>query len=192
MSRDPLLTPQRLSRRAFLKSAALAIGAITLPATYTGAVASPSDPVEGIDHLNRAEYEIFMHLAKAALPVEGTPFPTPREVSVMQTLDKALLAGMAPHILAGLKGGIAFFNDGPKVSYAGRTFTQLSLEEARRFCDEWSDAPTPEQRGIVTALKKLIGLSYWANPRTWTTLNYRGAFSSHTPIPALGNAPLPA
>lgn len=184
--------PASFSRREFLKAATLAVSAMALPAAYVHAASAAGEKVEGIDHLDRAEYGVFAHLARAALPVEGTALPTIDEVDVMQTLDKALLAGMAPHVLAGLKGGVAFFNDGPKERFGGRLFTQLSLDEARRFCDEWSDAATPQQRGIVTAMKKLIGLSYWANPKTWTTLNYRGAFSSHTPIPALGNAPLPA
>lgn len=182
-----------ISRRELLKMACLAVGAMAVPAAYAAASAgSAEESVEGIRHLNRAEYDIFSHLVQAALPVEGTALPTPEAVNVMQTLDKALLAGMAPHILAGLKGGIAFFNDGPKERFDGRTFTQLSLDEARRFCDEWSDARSAPRRGIVMGMKKLVALSYWSNPKTWPTLNYQGPITKRTGIPSLGNAPMPA
>ena len=41
-----------------------------------------------------------------------------------------LLATMEPHILAGLKGGIAYFNDGPRAQF-GQPFVALGDVEVR-------------------------------------------------------------
>jgi hypothetical protein len=142
--------------------------------------------------LTQPEYEVFAHLVKTMLPTDGTKLPSPEQATVLQTLDGVLLAGMDPHLLAELKRGIAFFDAGPKISYGGRRFTQLSLEEARRFCDEWGDADTPEKRGIVMGLKKLVGLAYWSNPITWPHLGYVGPITKRTNISPLGNAPMPS
>ena len=55
---------------------------------------------------------------------------TPWKADVLlQTLDAALLGTMEPHILAGLKGGVAYFNDGPKAAF-GKTFVELDAAQA--------------------------------------------------------------
>ena len=109
---------------------------------------------------------------------------------ILSTLDGALLAGMAPHILAGLKGGVAYFNDGPRASL-GKPFTELDDAAAARFCDAWGDGREPAQRGLAMGLKKLVQLSYWANPASWAPLGYDGPMTARLKLARLGNAPLP-
>ncbi len=186
------------TRRDFIKQASLAIasfGLVSNSALSTAYAASQNKALtvpEGISHLSGYEYSVFEKLVEVLLPVDGMPLPNPQELPVLQTLDAALLAGMAPHILAGLKGGVLFFDEGAKASFGGRRFTELSNEEGRQFCDQWIGSDSPQQRGITMALKKLVGLSYWSNPATWSTIGYHGPIVKKLGIPSIGNTPLPA
>ena len=185
------------SRRDFIKQATLAIasiGAVSNSALSTAFAASQNKTLtvpEGINHISPYEYSVFEKLVDVLLPVDGMPLPNPKELPVIQTLDAALLAGMATHILAGLKGGVLFFDEGAKSAFSNRRFTELSDEEGRQFCDLWIGSDNPQQRGITMALKKLIGLSYWSNPATWGTIGYHGPIVKKLGMVSQGNTPLP-
>ena len=140
--------------------------------------------------MSASEYQVMNRLMQVQLASEGTDLVRASEIPVMQTLDAALMATMAPHILEGLKGGIAYFNDGPKAFY-GKPFVELSDKQAAAFCDTWADSDEVPQRALAMGLKKLIGLAYWANPPTWEPLGYGGPVTEKWNLVSLGNAPLP-
>lgn len=181
-------------RRQFLRAAtaaaaafsALSLGALPLHAAEPAA-ASAASPFQ---FMTAAEARVMQRLLEVMLPTEGTALMPLKQVPVLATLDAALLATMEPHILAGLRGGIAYFNEGP-VASTGKRFTELSDAQATRFCDEWANAPQEPHRALSMGLKKLLALSYWANPPTWQALGYPGPFTRRSGIPSLGNAPLP-
>jgi len=184
------------TRRHFLKFSSLAFTSATVPVPLLfGGLASSSAIAKGISpqikNINTYEYQVLNYLMEIALPITGTSLPTPEKISAMITLDQALLGTMEKHLLAELKLGIKFFNEGPKASYHGKLFTQLSPGQAVKFCDNWADSKSPQERGIVMGLKKLVALAYWSNPTTWPLLNYIGPISKRKNIPSLGNAPLP-
>lgn len=180
----------RLGRRDFLKCAAGfgALAACGLPAAAVAAAAGTMP--EGIRFIGPGEYKVFHRLMLVSLPVEGTALAQLADIPVMQTLDAALLGGMAPHELAGLKDGVALFEDGPRQTY-GKPFSALPDKDAAAFCDTWADDADPLRRGLVTALKKLVALSYWANPPTWAALGYAGPVSDRWGLTSIGNAPMP-
>jgi len=101
-----------------------------------------------------------------------------------------LLATMEPHVLQDLRGGIGYWNDGPKTEY-GLSFVELSPADATRFCDQWANGTEVPQRALSMGLKKLVSLAYFANPPTWAPLGYGGPTTKARKIPSLGNAPLP-
>ena len=173
----------RLQRRDFLRfaGAASTIG--------WGASAHAALP-DGVKFINEAEAAVFARLAQVVLPVAGSPLLAWTPEGLLQTLDAALLATMEPHILAGLKGGVTYFDEGPMATYKKR-FTALSDAEAAQFCDAWGNSDQPPQRGLTMGLKKLVQLSYWANPATWAPLGYDGPMTQRLGIKRLGNAPLP-
>ncbi len=144
----------------------------------------------GVKFIDEAQAAVFTRLAQVTLPVAGSPLAPWTPEGLLQTLDAALLGTMEPHILAGLKGGVKYFDDGPLATYKKR-FTLLSDLEATQFCDAWGDAGEPPQRGLAMGLKKLVQLSYWANPATWAPLGYDGPMTQRLGIKRLGNAPLP-
>jgi hypothetical protein len=173
---------QRLSRRHFLQAAAaLSAG------SASGALLASAPAMKFIGH---GEAAVFQRLMEVTLPVAGTPLLPLSQVPVMQTLDAALLGTMAPHVLAGLKGGVGYWNEGPRTEFK-RSFIQLNDEEATRFCDQWANGTEIPQRALSMGLKKLVALSYFANPPTWKPLGYDGPYTRPNNIPSLGNAPLP-
>lgn len=184
---------QGLSRRDFLKFAA-ASAALGGLASMGLAAAAPSTAQagvpDGIRFMGEAEYKVFHRLMQVTLPVEGTSLAPLADIPVMKTLDGALLGVMAPHELHGLKEGIKVFEDGPVQAY-GKRFTELGDKEAAAFCDAWADSAQPMQRGLATGLKKLVSLSYWANPPTWSALGYDGPVTKRWGLRSIGNAPMP-
>lgn len=180
---------EQFTRRDFLKFsvvsvAAAAAGSVAFPLSAWAAV-----PV-GIRFMGDDEYRVFHRLMLAMFPVEGTKLAQLDQIPVMQTLDAALLAGMAPGVLDGLKQGVHFFEQGPLELY-GKPFSELDIHQAAAFCDAWEASSDAMQRGLTTGLKKLVALSYWANPPTWAALGYDGPISRRMGIKPLGNAPMP-
>lgn len=179
----------RLGRRDFLKFSAAAAGLAAAGGLFAP-LASAVDLPPGIRHLSGPEYAVFHRLMEVALPTRGTALVPTARIPVLQTLDGALLATMEAHILKGLKGGIAYFNEGPTAMF-GKPFVALSDIEARAFCDIWADSDELPQRALVVGLKKLVGLAYWANPPTWAPLGYDGPVTDKWNLKSLGNAPMP-
>ena len=179
-----------MSRRSFLKAASGLAVAASVGTGLLGAANAFASMPEGIKVMSASEYQVMHRLMKVMLVTEGTGLVPASEIPVMQTLDAALLDTMEPHILEGLKGGIAYFNDGPKAKY-GKPFVDLSDKQAATFCDIWADSDEMPHRALAMGLKKLVGLSYWANPPTWAPLGYGGPVTDKWKLESLGNAPLP-
>lgn len=179
-----------LSRRSFLKAASCLAVAVTVGSGLLGATNAFASLPEGIKVMSVGEYQVMHRLMEVVLVTEGTDLVPSSDIAVMQTLDAALLATMAPDILQGLKGGIAFFNDGPKATY-GKPFVELTNAQAAEFCDTWADSDEVSHRALTVGLKKLVGLAYWANPPTWEPLGYGGPVTEKWNLESLGNAPLP-
>lgn len=184
---------QQLPRRQFLRAASAAVAAATAALSVGPSLAwaapGPAAP-PALKFLNADEAAVMQRLLEVMLPTEGTPLLPLAQVPVLPTLDAALLATMAPHILAGLKGGIGYFNDGPQAMF-GKRFVDLDDAQAIRFCDSWANAAEEPKRALSVGLKKLLALSYFANPPTWAPLGYPGPFTRRSGIPSLGNAPAP-
>jgi hypothetical protein len=180
----------RLNRRHFLRFSVLACAAAAIGGTpVLGRVARAAPPA-GIAHIDEAQAAVFERLIAVALPTQGTRLLPTDKVPVMATLDAALLATMEPHILTGLKEGIAYFEQGPVAQY-GKPFTRLDDAEAAAFCEAWANSSQQPQRALAMGLKKLVGLAYWANPPTWDPLGYDGPVSVRWGLTPRGNQPLP-
>ena len=180
-----------MGRRDFLKASAVAAALLAAPASLLASRSAHAAVPEGIRFMSPSEYAVFERLMKVMLPLDGTPLVPLAQIPVLATLDVALLGTMPPHILAGLKGGIAYFDEGP-VAEHGKRFTELPDDDAARFCDTWADSTEPAQRALAMGLKKLVGLAYWANPPTWEPLGYEGPVSERWGLKSLGNAPMPS
>jgi hypothetical protein len=180
---------ENLGRRDFLRIAAAAASLVACGGLLKPAAALAALP-QGIAHMNEGEYAVFRRLMEVVLPTDGTSLLPTDKIPVLQTLDGALLATMEAHILKGLKGGVAYFNDGPMAAF-GKRFVDLGEADAIRFCDAWANSTEVPQRALAMGLKKLMGLAYWANPPTWAPLGYDGPVTKRWGLKSLGNAPIP-
>jgi hypothetical protein len=182
---DTVLAIQTLPRRRFLQAAAAAIATFSVGMNPLMAAPAPAFKFMSAD-----EAQVFQRLLDVMLPTQGSKLVPTSQIPVLATLDAALLATMAPHILGGLKQGLAYFNEGPRAAF-GKPFVALDDADAARFCDQWADGREVPQRALAMGLKKLVALSYFANPPTWVPLGYPGPFTRRSGIPMKGNAPRP-
>ncbi|MFM2347186.1 MAG: hypothetical protein RL654_1939 [Pseudomonadota bacterium] len=175
----------RLSRRDVMRALA-ALGSAPLLAPASARAALPA----GLVHLDAAQAAVMLRLAQVTLPVEGSRLAPWQPEVLLQTLDAALLGPMDARVRAGLRGGIEAFEAAPRATL-GRPFTALDDAQACAFCDAWGASTEPMQRGLVTGLKKLVQLSYWAHPSSWPAVGYDGPISERLGLKSLGNAPMP-
>ncbi|MBU0884625.1 MAG: twin-arginine translocation signal domain-containing protein [Gammaproteobacteria bacterium] len=175
-----------ISRRSFIKTASIVAAAVSILPTLSAFAGESTDEARMTD----LERSVFHKLLKISLPTDGSSLVDPATLPVLQTLENALLVGMAPHIRQGLRGGIGYFNDGAVKDF-GATFLNLSDEDAIRFCDRWAASDSPPERALSMGLKKLTVLAYWAIPDTWVPLGYGGPVSDKWKLPSLGNTPEP-
>lgn len=180
------MTNININRRKFLKTASMiAAAAAVLPSVSTIA-----GVLTDAARLQDAERKVFEKVMKISLVTEGTKLVDPNTLPLIPTLEGALLAGMPPHIREGLRGGVFYFNDGPKEKY-GKTFVELSDKDATQFIEEWADSDAVPHRALAFGLKKLSVLSYWAIPNTWAPLGYGGPVTEKWGLKSLGNTPEP-
>ncbi len=182
---------QGMDRRGFLKLSAIAAG---LVAAGASGLVAPGKAVagvpEGIGHMSESEYAVFHRLMEVLLPTEGSTLVPPQKLPVLQTVDGGFLAGMPPHVLNVVKGGVAYFNEAPKEAF-GKPFTELSDAEAVTFCDALAMSDQPPARGLFTALKFLVVTAYWAIPPAWEPTGFDGPVFEKWGLEYAGNAPLP-
>ena len=71
------------------------------------------------------------------------------------------------------------------------SFIKLDQASAVGYVDRWQSG-NELQRGVMTALKKLVYTAYWRDERTWAAVSFDGPVSDKWGLKNLGNAPMPA
>ena len=181
-----------VSRRAFL-GGSLTAGAATATMGLVGCSTEfPGRPGD-IKDLDDKEYAIMHKLTRVILPMTPeTGFVSLEKVPVLKNLDD-LFATFPAKLRGDLSTGLALFNYGALViGWHFKSFLSLNDEDALSYARAWESGSTNLQRGLFTALKQVIILSYWKEPVTWGPVGYKGPFTKPNGIPRIGNRPLPA
>ena len=181
---------QRMDRRDFLKLSSIAAGFVAAAASGLVPAAAHAGVPDGISHMSESEYAVFHRLMEVLLPTAGSSLVPPGELPVLQTVDGGFLAGMPPHVLEVVKGGVAYFSKAPKDAL-GKPFVELSDAEAVTFCDALATSDQAPARGLFTALKFLVVTAYWAIPPAWAPTGFDGPVFEKWQLEYAGNAPLP-
>lgn len=190
---NAILALERLEskgRRDFIRLGSIAAALAATGGSFILPTSALAIPEKTFKFIGSEEYPVYKRLMEVMLPTKGTKLVPPQKLPVLQTLDAALLGTLEPHLLEGLRKGVAYFNDGPRVA-TGKRFVQLDDAKAAAFLDSWADSPEPVHRALLTGLKKLIGLAYWAQPSTWKPLGYDGPVTHKWKLESYGNAPMP-
>lgn len=182
---------QQMARRDFLKLSSVAAGLVaTGAAGFLVPGRAQAAVPDGITHMTASEYAVFHRLMEVLLPTEGSTLVPPQELPVLQTVDGGFLAGMPPHVLDVVKGGVAYFNEAPKAAF-GKPFSELADADAVAFCDAMAASEEAPARGLFTALKFLVVTAYWAIPPAWPPTGFDGPVFDKWGLDYAGNAPLP-
>lgn len=170
-----------LSRRGLLKSSVLTgIGLATLSTigcSDSSSIASKQAPV-------------FQHLASIMFPANDTLVAV-ADIPILENIDHLL--SLFPQAVQGdLDVAVSLFDYGAIVlGWHFSRFNQLNESSAVAYVNEWQNG-NELQRGIVTALKKLVYTAYWQDEKTWSAVHFDGPVSDKWGLKKLGNAPMPA
>lgn len=134
---------------------------------------------------------VLDRLARLWLPDGEGAFPSYTDLPVMVEFDRwlgFLTPPLRAQFLLGMRAFdyLAFVRGGN-----ARPFGTLDDDAARAYIDAWM-AASPEEKGLVTALRQVLHLSYWRQPASWPATGYQGPLYLRADIPSLGAAPLPA
>lgn len=176
---------QPLSRRSLLKGcvvAGMGVSAI--------GIAGCSDPATSThSYLNAEDARVINRLARVMFPDDDRIFPV-NQIPVEDNVSH-LLSLVDPSIREDLSVAIKLFDYGAIVlGWHFSRFTSLDNKTAAEYCDRWQNG-NDLQRGIASALKKLVYTAYWQDARTWNAVAFDGPVSDKWGLEKLGNAPLP-
>jgi len=177
----------KLQRRTFTKLSILSgVSVFVLPACDDVNV-SPGGAIT----LTTDERELLERFAEVFLPTEGTALKPRTEVPVLENVERGLSL-MDPEILDQLRAGLGLFNYGSiLIGLHFARFVHLSAADRLDYIRRWEQG-IEIQRGIASALKKLICLGYWQDIEAGRAIGYQGPVSAAAGLRSLGNAPMPA
>lgn len=144
----------------------------------------------GISSLSRQEYQLFLRLAQALLPVAGhTGFPAVEKLPTLQNIDR-LLAGMTPSVRKDFGMGLSLLDNAAVLKH-GKRLVDLDDEGVRSYMTSWISSGVFVQRALAYAASKIVYTGYFQDSASWAALEYDGPVSRRWGIPMQGNSPLP-
>lgn len=176
---------QPLSRRALLKAGVITgVGISTLATVGCG-----QKPNSDAGAMPSEEAIVFDKLVAIMFPDNSVLFSA-REIPITANVHH-LLSLIDPGVRADLSVAVKLFEYGALVlGWHFTRFSQLTDDDAIAYVDAWQNG-NDLQRGIMSALKKLVYTAYWQDERTWGAVAFDGPVSDKWGLKKLGNAPLP-
>ena len=178
-----------LSRRGFLRAGAV-VGTVLASGVFGIKDALAADVKElpsSIRFLTPTEYRVMDKIREVFFAAEKYNMPTSVEIPVIENID-VMVGRLSKAVRSNIGLAVQVFEYSP--GYKLKRFSSMSDEDARAYLEKWQTGLS-FQRGLVTTLKAVIGLGYWRDQRTWSSLEYDGPVTVKWGIKKLGNAPLP-
>lgn len=124
-----------------------------------------------IKFLTEKEYKIVRALAEALIP-SGGAFPLGAEdLNAAEKVD-ALLHYLRTDLRTEIKVMMKFLNYSPLFSLRFSTFSRMSLEERIAYLQIWEESRFYFRRAILLALKALVCMAFYADPKVEEILGY--------------------
>lgn len=168
------------NRREFLKrslTGSVLLGSAGLLSRCTG---KPTGPAPGVIFFSPPELRTITALSQAVLPGRGTdaaaqavPARIDREVSHWSAGSQSQVRSL----LALLENGTRYF------FFSWRTFSDLPLDERRRYLLEWENSTIELRRQAYQALRMMAFFYYYSQDTTWAGIGYDGPWAK----PAVSN-----
>lgn len=124
-----------------------------------------------IKFLTDKEYKIVRALSDALIP-RGGAFPLGAEdLNAAEKVDE-FLGYLRPDIRMEIKVMMKILNYSPLFSLKLRTFTRMSLDERIAYIQAWEESRFYSRRAILLALKALVCMAFYADPKVEEILGY--------------------
>lgn len=158
-----------VSRRRFLQGSLVAGATLSLANGLW-----LETPASGRAALSAGEMTIVAALAEAmfprgAFPIDGVEAGVPEEVDRLVSEMTEVHAAGFRYVLRGLEWGT--------FASRGVRFSLLSPEKRREVLDTWSAPALIARRVAGDALKAVLGMAYFSNPRVLDSIGWRAACS---------------
>lgn len=158
-------------RRAFLRDTALLVPLAPLLGLACKAGEKEEKP-PGIEFLSPVQYRTLLALIETVLP-RSPELPDPLGLKLPEELDR-FLRREPEEVGSRIRDALLFVEWSPKLSRYFRTFSELTLEQRRRFFRGYARSILKLKRGIYLGLKGLILFFYADHPEVWPAMGYDG------------------
>lgn len=168
----------RVSRRRLLASAAASAAASALGGAValvrSGGYAAPDARVS----LEPWQWVVVQHLARRVCAPDRSDVVTADETDVVGFVDR-YAAGMPPRQRRDLFRFLRFVEDlAPATIGSATRFSRLSPDDQDRVLSALESSAFDLLRGGFEAVKALLFMGYYRDPRTWPILGYGGPLVS--------------
>jgi len=167
-----------LTRRSFLRYAALSAGFLTLSRVRVApALATAGATAPGLQVLTPNQAEIFTAIAERMVDSGDPTMPAVRDTRAIVSIDQALVQ-VDPAVQSQLGWLLIGFQWGPPLlQFKFKTFTGMTAPERDRYLQDWADSRLLVRRLAFRALKNLSMLGYYAQDATWKGIHYDGPWA---------------
>lgn len=169
-----------LSRRSFLRYAAVSAGLLTVSRLrLPSALAAPSSPVAGLQVLTPQEAAVLTAIVERMVFTDDPDagMPAVQETRSIGTIDQALLQ-LDTSVQSQLRWLLTIFQWSPLLfQFKPKTFTGLSPHERDDYIRDWATSRVETRRLAFRALRNLSMLGYYSQDATWKGIHYDGPWA---------------
>ena len=165
-----------ISRRSFLRYAALSSGLLTLSRVRVAPAAASlrGELNPNLQVLTPYEAEIFSSVTERMVASDDPAMPKVRDTQAIVAIDQALVQ-LDPDLQSQVKWLLRIIQWGPPLLMLRfARFTSLSPGEQDEYLRGWATSPRVLRRLAFRALKNLSMLGYYSQDTTWAALHYPG------------------
>ncbi len=179
-----------LDRRSFIKYSMIAGASFSSTLIMGGCSVQKSNTPNTFQFLSSSHLPMLQKLILVLLPTKDSVLVSATEIPVIHNIDNML--GVMNRITRGeVLMLFNVFEYSPILTTKVSTFSQLKNNAAQSHVEDYQESSIGMLRAIVTALKKIIYISYWRDEKAWESIEFDGPVSKKWNLTQLGNAPLP-
>lgn len=165
---------QRLTRRAFLRSAGLATSLTALSGLRAVPALASERALEATLLLSEDETEVLTQIVERMVASDDPRAPTVRETGAIATIER-LLRQLDPSLTQDLPLAIRLFDWGPIVfDFTFTRFTNMDAEAQDESIRCWMSSRISLRREAYAAFRNLAFLGYYSQDEVWPGIGYRG------------------
>jgi hypothetical protein len=189
----------RIDRRRLLIGGASSVALLGLGALLPAGCRSYPKPEADLLVFNAMEYAILNAAAARLLGVPAKVGPDASQVDVAANIDR-LVSTWDAEAQRQLRTMLRLFEHGTYLfDLQRKRFTRLSGEQQDLYLRGWMNSTLGIRRAVFRAIKALVALGFYQDPRVWRRLGYDGPWLGRVYVaprtaaePGLSPAPLAA